>query len=252
MRLSGYGPRTPHCNEPDPNKMPHSCPHPHAHLVSAAAIFLALMAATIMPVFAGPTPVTIAMFGDSLTAGYLLPPGHAIPDRLNEAVAASGAADVKIVNAGVSGDTTTDGLSRLDWAIGPETDGVILELGANDGLRGIDTALTRKNLEAIILTLQKRGIPVMLAGMLAPPNLGPDYGKEFNAIFPELAKKYSLLYIRFFMAGVLPDEHSRLTIDGMHPNDDGVAIVVSRLLPTVKDFIAEVRKAKTTRTASPQ
>lgn len=223
-------------------KMPEEIHRPATRKFLQFFCLLFIIGAT--PAYAATAPLNIVMFGDSLTAGYLLPPGHAIPDMLDRALAEKNGPAVRIMNAGVSGDTTTGGLSRLDWAIGPDTDGVILELGANDGLRGIDPDLTKKNLAAIIHTLQQRGIPVLLAGMVAPPNLGSDYGNQFDAVFPALAKEYGLRYIPFFMTGVLPDNNQNLTIDGMHPNDQGVAIVVNHLLPSVELFITDVQKAR--------
>ena len=190
-------------------------------------------------------PFVIVGFGDSLMAGYLLGPDEGFVPQLQKALHDKGFTNVEVRNAGVSGDTTSGGLSRLDWSIGSETDAVILELGANDALRGIDPEITRDNLEKMIETLQKRHIPVLLAGMLAPPNMGADYAKRFNPIYPDLAKKYGLDLYPFFLDGVTT--HDDLTLaDGMHPNPKGVAVMVKGILPKVEALItkAEANAAK--------
>lgn len=174
-------------------------------------------------------------FGDSLMAGYQLPPGDAFPARLETALRANGYA-VSIANAGVSGDTTSGGLARLDWSIPDETDFVILELGANDALRGISPDITRKNIEEMIVRLRARGIDVILAGMQAPPNMGADYAAAFNPIFPELAEKYELPFHPFFLDGVIGDG-SKLLDDGMHPNAEGVSEMIERIAPVVKTYL---------------
>lgn len=178
----------------------------------------------------------LVAFGDSLTAGYNLPGSAAFPTVLEQALRQKGLA-VEIVNAGVSGDTTQGGLERLDWSVPEGTDGVILELGANDALRGVDPALTRKNLEAIVARLTERKIPVLLAGMYAPRNLGEDYAKRFDAIYPELAKKHGLVLYPFFLEGIAGDRALNQA-DGLHPTADGVAVIVRTILPTVERFIA--------------
>ena len=147
-------------------------------------------------------PFVIVAFGDSLTAGYLLGPDEGFVPQLQKALRAKGHTDVEVRNAGVSGDTSAGGLTRLDWSVGSETDAVILELGANDALRGIDPALTRQNLDQMIRTLQARHIRVLLVGMLAPPNMGVDYGKAFNPIYPDLAREFDLDLYPFFLDGV--------------------------------------------------
>ena len=169
------------------------------------------------PAMADEKPFTVVALGDSLTAGYLLGPGEGFVPQLQKALRDKGYNNVVISDAGVSGDTSSGGLGRLDWGVGPETKAVIVELGANDALRGVDPKLTRMNLEEIIARLQTRKIPVLLAGMLAPPNMGADYGKAFNAIYPELAEEYGLVFYPFFLDGVAANE--KLTLgDGMHPN----------------------------------
>ncbi len=187
-------------------------------------------------------PVTIVALGDSLTAGYGLGPAEAFPVRLEAALKAKGHA-VTVQNAGVSGDTSAGGLERLDWAVGEGVDAVILELGANDALRGIDPAVTRRNLDTIIGRLKERGITVLLTGMLAPPNMGSAFAAAFNPIFPELAAKHGVLFDPFFLEGVAADAALNLS-DGMHPNARGVEAVVRRILPKVEELIAEVRSRR--------
>jgi acyl-CoA thioesterase-1 len=185
-------------------------------------------------------PVGIVGFGDSLMAGYRLGPSESFADKLQAALKKDGY-DVTVANAGVSGDTTADGLARLDWSGPAGTDWVILELGANDMLRGIDPALTRKNLETIIERLKKRGIEVLLLGMKAAPNLGPDYQKAFDAIYPDLAAKYSLPFYPFFLDGVAGHRDLQLD-DGMHPNAKGVDRMVEGVLPTVEKALGKPGK----------
>lgn len=180
--------------------------------------------------------VRIVVLGDSLSAGLGLPADAAFPARLERALRAQGVA-VTITNAGVSGDTTSDGLARLDWAIPEGTDAVILELGANDALRGLDPALARKALTAILDRLKQRKIPVLLCGMLAPRNLGTNYGQRFDAIYPELAKRDGVLFYPFFLDGVATDAALNQR-DGMHPNPAGVDVIVQRILPKVRELIA--------------
>ncbi|MCA1442014.1 arylesterase [Ensifer sp. IC4062] len=184
--------------------------------------------------------VSLVGFGDSLMAGYQLPPEDAFPVRLEKALKDKGF-DVTIANAGVSGDTTSGGLSRIDWSVPDGTKGVILELGANDALRGIPPEQSRKNLEAMIARLKQRGIPVLLAGMMAPPNMGADYAARFNPIYPELAAKYDLEFYPFFLDGVAIDGALKLE-DGMHPNSQGVGEMVERFLPVAERFIARLAK----------
>ncbi len=186
----------------------------------------------------GARSLKLVAFGDSLTAGYNLPGSAAFPTVLEQALRQKGLA-VEIVNAGVSGDTTQGGLERLDWSVPEGADGVILELGANDALRGVDPALTRKNLEAMVARLSERKIPVLLAGVYAPRNLGEDYAKRFDAIYPELAKKHGLVLYPFFLEGIAGDRALNQA-DGLHPTADGVAVIVRTILPTVERFIASL------------
>jgi acyl-CoA thioesterase I len=203
------------------------------------------LAAALLPGAAGAEadrPISVVALGDSLTAGYQLPPGDAFPVKLQAALKAAGQ-NVAVENAGVSGDTSTGGLERLDWAVGDGVDAVILELGANDALRGIDPAITRRNIDAIIERLKARNIDVLLVGMLAPPNMGADYGRAFNAIFPELAEKHGLLLHPFFLEGVAATPALQLA-DGMHPNAKGVDVMVAGIQPKVVELLAQVRRRR--------
>lgn len=182
-------------------------------------------------------PFRIVGFGDSLMAGYQLEAGQSFPEKLEAALKAN-SHDVVIANAGVSGDTTAGGLSRLDWSVPDETDLVILELGANDMLRGIPPELTEKNLVSMIERLRERDIDVLLVGMLAAPNLGRDYGEAFEAIYPRLAETYELPLYPFFLDGVAA-QGSLLLGDGMHPNAEGVDRMVEGFLPLMETTLAE-------------
>jgi acyl-CoA thioesterase-1 len=183
--------------------------------------------------------VKVVALGDSLTAGYNLPPSAAFPSVLEAALKARGH-KVEIANAGVSGDTATGGLDRVDWSVPDGTDAVILELGANDMLRGIDPEVTRKALDTIITRLKERNVPVMLAGMYAARNLGPDYVRRFEAIYPELAKKHGLVLYPFFLDGVQGDAKLQLP-DGLHPSAEGVKVMVGRILPSVESFLKRLK-----------
>jgi acyl-CoA thioesterase-1 len=182
----------------------------------------------------------IVALGDSLTAGYGLGPGEAFPDVLQKALREKGF-DVEIANAGVSGDTAGAGAERLDWSVPDGTDGVIVELGANDALRGIDPAQTRAALDRILTRLGERKIPVLLAGMLAPRNLGPDYIAAFDGMYRQLADKHGALLYPFFLDGVAGDKSLNLN-DGMHPAAAGVSRIVERMLPTVETFITRLQR----------
>ncbi|MDX2258680.1 MAG: arylesterase [Hyphomicrobiaceae bacterium] len=187
-------------------------------------------------------PMKIVAFGDSLTAGFGVAPNEAFPVRLQAALTARGHR-VEIVNAGVSGDTTAAGLERLDWAVGEDADGVILELGANDALRGLPPEVTRANLEALIVRLKAKGMPILLAGMKAPRNWGEDYARSFDAIFPDLAARHGLGFYPFFLEGVAVDP-SLNQDDGMHPNARGVDRIVAGILPSVEALIGVVAKRR--------
>jgi acyl-CoA thioesterase-1 len=180
---------------------------------------------------------TITVLGDSLTAGYGLDRRDAFPARLEAALEKSGV-PVRVVGAGVSGDTTSGGLSRLDWALSEKPDLVIVELGANDGLRGIDPALSEKNLDRIVARIKERGIKVLLTGMKAPPNLGRDYADAFAAIFPAVAKKHAVPLYPFFLEGVAANPALNQD-DAKHPNAEGVAVIVENILPYVKEALGK-------------
>jgi len=185
-------------------------------------------------------PLRLVALGDSLTAGYGLPAEAAFPAALERALRARGH-DVQIANAGVSGDTASGGLQRVDWSVPDGTDGVILELGANDMLRGLDPAVTRQALEGIIQRLKARGVPVMLAGMYASRNLGPDYGARFDAIYRDLAQTYGLVLYPFFLDGIAGQQSLNLP-DGLHPTAQAVERIVQRILPSVETFIGRMRE----------
>jgi acyl-CoA thioesterase-1 len=187
-------------------------------------------------------PLKIVALGDSLTAGYGLPGDAAFPARLQKALKAKGY-DVTIVNAGVSGDTTTAGLDRLAWSAPDGTDGVILELGANDALRGVDPKVTKATLEKILDQLAQRRIPVLLAGMQSPRNMGADYVQAFDAIYPSLASHHDVVFYPFFLTGVATDPKLNQG-DGMHPNAKGVDVIVQRMLPSIEQLIARAKKAR--------
>lgn len=177
----------------------------------------------------------IVGFGDSLMAGYNLGPDEGFPQKLEAALKARGH-DVTVANAGVSGDTTAGGLSRLDWSVPDGTDLVILELGANDMLRGLSPQAAEANLDKMMASLKERGIGIVLAGMLAAPNLGPDYGAAFNGMFPKLAQKYDAPLIPFFLDGVTGNR-SLLLDDGLHPNAEGVDRMVEGALPVIEPLV---------------
>jgi len=191
------------------------------------------------PVTAQQREIQLVGFGDSLMAGYQLAPSESYTAQLEVALKQKGH-NVVVANAGVSGDTTSAGLSRVDWSVPDGTDGVILELGANDALRGIPPEQTEKNLDAIITRLKQRGIPVLLAGMLAPPNMGSQYSTRYDDIYPRLAQKHGVPLYPFFLDGVVAVSGTQLE-DGMHPNAKGVGIMVERSLPAVERFLGEIR-----------
>jgi acyl-CoA thioesterase-1 len=192
--------------------------------------------------FAADGPVKMVVLGDSLSAGYGLPAGAAFPERLAVALKAKGI-DVAMINAGVSGDTASGGLGRLDWSIPEGTEAVILELGANDALRGLDPALTRKALDTALTKLKERKIAVLLAGMYAPRNMGPDYAKGFDAIFPELAATHGAILYPFFLEGVAGDAKLNQP-DGMHPTAAGIDVIVKNILPKAEELIARAKAAR--------
>lgn len=206
-------------------------------LLAALAVFWGFLMAGSM---AEARTIRLVALGDSLTAGYLLAGRDAFPAVLEAALKAKGH-DVAIENAGVSGDTTTGGLDRLDWSVPDGTDGVILELGANDALRGLDPAVPERALDQILAKLKARNIPVLLAGMYAPRNNGEAYVKAFDSIYPRLAQKHAVMLYPFFLDGIAGDAKLNLP-DGIHPNPAGVKVIVERMLPTVEAFLVSLPK----------
>ncbi len=183
-------------------------------------------------------PLKIVAFGDSLTAGYGLPAQDAFPAKLERVLRTKGV-NAAIENAGVSGDTASGGLSRVDWSIPDDTDAVILELGANDMLRGIDPKLTREALDSILAKLKERNIVVLLCGMRAAPNLGSEYARAFESIFEDLARKYDSVFYPFFLDGVTTQTKFVMR-DGLHPNAAGVDVIVAGIMPKVEELIARI------------
>jgi acyl-CoA thioesterase-1 len=204
---------------------------------------LAMLAVSPAPPAAGAErAVRIVALGDSLTAGYGLPADATFPAKLERALKAKGLS-AEITNAGVSGDTASAGLARLDWSVPEGTDAVIVELGANDMLRGVDPKVTRRALEEIVRGLTGRRIAVLIAGMRAAPNLGPDYGRNFETIYFDLAAKYEALLYPFFLDGVAADARLNQR-DGLHPTAAGVEAIVARILPKVEELVARVRQKR--------
>lgn len=211
---------------------------------AVAAHFIVICSVVLSASFAQAQdkPLQLVGLGDSLMAGYQLPPSDSYTAQLETALKAKGI-NVTITNAGVSGDTSSGGLARAEWSVPDGTDGVILELGANDALRGISPADTEKNLEAIIDGFKKRNISVLLVGIMAPPNMGNDYAKRFNPIYENLAQKHGLPLYPFFLDGVVLDQKLQLE-DRMHPNTQGVALMVEKSLPTVEAFVKTISEQK--------
>jgi len=199
--------------------------------LSAALAALFLM---ISP--AAAETVSLLALGDSLTAGYGLQPSDAFPVKLEAALKARGH-DVKVINAGVAGDTALDGYSRLDWALSEDVDAVIVELGANDALRRLPVPQAEEALDKLLARLGEKNLPVLLAGMRAPPNLGPEYQAAFDGMYPRLAEKHGVLLYPFFLEGVAADVKLNQA-DGLHPNPAGVDVIVARILPEVERLLA--------------
>jgi len=211
-----------------------------ARLVHILVLMFGLMTALPVAVRADAVkPVKLVVLGDSLSAGLGLPANEAFPAKLQKALKDKGL-DVDITNAGVSGDTASGGRDRLDWSVAQGTEAVMVELGANDALRGIDPAVTRGALTEIVTRLKARGIAVMLCGMLAPPNYGSDYAAKFNAIYPDLAKQFGVTLYPFYLDGVAADPKLNQA-DGIHPTAAGVDIIVAKMLPTVEAFLQPFR-----------
>ena len=208
-------------------------------MVQRLAATLVIATCAAVAAMAADRPVKIVALGDSLVAGYGLPANAAVPVQLEKALSAKGVA-VEIANAGVSGDTSSGGLGRLDWSVLDGTDAVIVTLGANDMLRGIDPKVTRDALTQIVQKLKTRGIEVLLTGMQSAPNMGPDYARAFNAIYPDIAKSENVLLYPFYLDGVAADAKLNQR-DGIHPTEAGVAAIVERMLPKVEELIARVK-----------
>jgi acyl-CoA thioesterase I len=212
--------------------------------VLASALILALIG--VEPALAedaaalGAPPIKMVVLGDSLSAGYGLTGADAFPAKLQKALKAKGI-NVEISNAGVSGDTASGGRDRLDWSVPQGTQAVIVELGANDALRGTDPSVTRMALSEIVKRLKGRGIAVLLCGMLAPPNYGREYAARFNAIYPDLAKSFGVPLYPFFLEGVAADEKLNQP-DGLHPTPEGIDVIVKNILPTVEAFVGTVSR----------
>ncbi len=199
-------------------------------------IFTFLLGLTLMALPANAK--TILALGDSLTAGYGLEPGQAMPDVLRAELQKSGV-DIKIINAGVSGDTAAQGAARLDWALTPEVGGIMLELGANDALRGLPPEQTEQALRQILDKAKAKNLPVLILGMKAPPNLGEAYRAKFDPIYTRLANDYHQSIYGFYLEGVAGQRDLNQQ-DGIHPNDKGVTIIVSRMMPLVEDFVSRL------------
>jgi acyl-CoA thioesterase-1 len=209
-------------------------PRPLVQIAARILLTVLLAIAGLLP--ASAEPLRIVALGDSLTAGLGLPKADGFAARLETALREKGH-DVVVVDAGVSGDTASDGLARLDWSVGDDAAAVIVELGSNDALRGVDPKITRDALDRLLARLTERKVPVLLAGMLAPPNLGADYGAAFNGMYADLAQRHGALLYPFFLDGVAA-EAGLNQADGMHPNAAGVAVIVARILPAVEELIA--------------
>jgi acyl-CoA thioesterase-1 len=202
----------------------------------ALAVGLVLHAvAAAQPSASQPRPIELVVVGDSLSAGLGLAVADTFPAQLERALAARGRS-VKVINAGVSGDTASEGLARLDWSVGPETDAVIVELGANDALRGTNPAVTRAALTGMLARLRERGLPVLLAGMLAPRNMGAPFAAAFDPIYADLAAQFGMPLYPFFLDGVATNPELTQS-DGMHPNAAGVRVIVERILPAVEALL---------------
>ena len=206
-----------------------------AHLLVCGLVLMTGQAALAQAPAPETKPVKMVVLGDSLSAGYGLSGPAAFPIRLQKALQTKGIA-VDMINAGVSGDTSSGGRDRLDWSVPPGTQAVILELGANDALRGTDPKVTRAALSDILTQLKARGVAVLLCGMLAPPNYGAEYAERFNAIYPDLAKSFGVPLYPFFLEGVATEAKLNQP-DGLHPTAEGVDVIVKNILPSVEAFL---------------
>ena len=198
-----------------------------------------ILGSSLIAVTSHARELKLLAFGDSLIAGYGLPKKDGFSDQL-EATLNHAGIRLKVINAGVSGDTSAGGLSRIDWALGANPDAILLELGANDSLRGIDPAITKMNLQKILTKLQKIGVPILFAGMIAPPNMGKEYGLEFEKVYLELAEANEVIFYRFFLEGVagVPELNQE---DGIHPNKEGVLKIVKKIAPFVIELLKRVK-----------
>ena len=201
-------------------------------------LLIFLLGITVGPARTADTPVSILVLGDSLTSGYGLAAEDAFPACLETRLHLEGY-PVRVINAGVSGDTTAGGLARLDWALTENPRIVIVELGANDGLRAINPRVTRRNLDAIVDRIRDRGVTVLLTGMRAPPNLGPNYGQAFNSLFPAIASRHGVAFYPFFLDGVAAKPELNQP-DGLHPNPRGVATIVDHIVPYVVRLLLDL------------
>jgi acyl-CoA thioesterase I len=210
-----------------------------SHMLVSGLLLLAPATAFAQATAARETkPVKMVVLGDSLSAGLGLSAPAAFPARLQKALQAKGI-EVDMINAGVSGDTTSGGRDRLDWSVPEGTEAVILELGANDALRGVDPKVTRSALTDILTRLKARGIAVLLCGMYAPPNYGADYSARFNAIYPDIAREFGVPLYPFFLEGVATEAKLNQP-DGLHPTADGIDVIVKNILPTVEAFLGAI------------
>jgi acyl-CoA thioesterase-1 len=243
-----------HRRRPDPEPRKSPSPMTVRRLLSASpfrAAAAVVVAAAVAAALAAPlpsraetpaAPIRILAFGDSLMAGYGLPPKDGFVARLEKALAARGH-HVNVINASVAGDTAEQGLERLEWSTPADIDAVMVELGANDALRGLDPRRTREALDAVVGAFRAKGLPVLVAGMLAPRNLGAAYATAFEPIFKDVAAKHDALFYPFFLDGVAGDRGLNQG-DGIHPNAAGVDIIVERLLPTVEQLVAAAKAGK--------
>jgi acyl-CoA thioesterase I len=209
-----------------------------AHMLVLGLVLIAGTAFAQAPAAGNSTPIKLVVLGDSLSAGLGLPEPSAFPARLQKALKDNGI-ETDMINAGVSGDTSSGGRDRLGWSVPEGTQAVLVELGANDALRGIDPKVTRSALSDILTQLKARGIAVLLCGMRAPPNYGSDYSAAFNAIYPDLAKSFDVPLYPFFLEGVAGDVKLNQA-DGIHPTAEGVDVVVKNMLPTVQAFVGAI------------
>lgn len=212
------------------------------YLLVAALLPISLSALLPAPAPAAGETLRLVALGDSLTAGYGLPAEASFTARLEAGLKRAGL-KVQVINAGVSGDTSAGGRARLAWSLADKPDAVLVELGANDGMRGLEPRATKENLDAILSGIRASGAEVLLTGMLAPPNLGREYGAEFAALYPELARRHGVLFYPFFLEGVAANRKLNQA-DQIHPNEAGVDVIVRRLLPKVKELLEKARKKK--------